>query len=108
MRNLLRILITIGAALCLVFSGAALAPDEAELTTTQAECEAAGYTWLPEDIFGFGDPAQCGGPEWEAAVEAAAGEQTPAESATSQSATSADLPATQPETAQTGAPQYTG
>mgnify|MGYP001546883622 FL=1 len=96
-------LITIGAALCLVFSGAALAQDEAELPTTQAECEAAGYTWLPEDIFGFGDPAQCGGPEWEAAVEAAAGEQTPAESAAS-----ADLPATEPAAAQQGSPQYTG
>lgn len=105
MRYLLRTLISIVAAVCVVFSGVALAQDEGELPTTQAECEAAGYIWGPEDIFDFGDQARCGGPEWGGPIpiEAAVGEQTPPESAAS-----ADLPATEPAAAQQGSPQYTG
>ena len=110
--NLLRLLVTAIAAIgVLVYANVAFAQDEGEIPMTQEECEAAGYTWLPEDLWGFGDPAQCGGPEWEAVLESVnatpAAERTPSEPAPVEQSP-ADLPATEPAPAQQRAPQYTG
>jgi hypothetical protein len=123
MRTYLLKLFTAVAAISVpLFANVAFAQDENETPImTQAECEAAGYLWMPEDAWQVDGPPKCldianeivvgygvdtsPGTVVEVSPETA---QAPPEAAPVEQAPTTELPATQPAQAQEGSPQYTG
>ena len=123
--HLLRLLTAVVAISVLLFASVASAQDESETPMTQAECEAAGYVWTPEDwwqldgppgcidlqnetIIGYGVETSPGRVEAYPETVQAPPESSAAEPAPVEQAPTSDLPATQPAQAQHGSPQYTG
>ena len=120
---LLRLLTAVAAISVLLFASVAYAQDESETPImTRAECEAAGYTWWPEDAWQLDGPPMCTtdvasgtivgygvetspGTVVEVSPEAVEAQPEPAPV---EQAPASELPATQPAQAQQGSPQFTG
>ncbi len=119
---LLQLLTAVAAISVLLFASVAYAQDDSETRImTQAECEAAGYTWMPEDAWQLDGPPMCIDLEGEGVVGYGVdtspgtivgippeGVEAEPEPAPVEQAPTSDLPATQPAQAQQGSPQYTG
>ena len=119
---LLQLLTAVAAISVLLFASVAYAQDDSETRImTQAECEAAGYTWMPEDAWQLDGPPMCIDLEGEGVVgygvdtapgtivgSPPEGVEAEPEPAPVEQAPTSDLPATQPAQAQLGSPQYTG